>query len=399
MMAMLMALNALAIDAMLAGLPQIAGDLLAPGVNDQQHVITYYFLGLGLGALIHGPLADRYGRRAIILVSLIGYVACSLVAGFAPGWSTMLAMRVLHGLFGAALGVVVTAVVRDRTSGDDMARLMSLIFLIFMIVPIIAPGIGQVVLWFASWRAIFLLLATMGLVMAGWVYFRLPETMAPEHALPMHLPTMARSWIETAMHRQAAAYMVASSIAVGANFGFLNSAQQIISGTFGRGDIFPIAFASVAAGIAVANYSNSRLVLRFGARRVSHTALIAFILLSVVQWLLANSSETLGLFLVIVGLNMGMIGFIGANFSSIAMQPFGHIAGTASSFQNSVRTLISAAIGAVIGQAYDGSTVPLAIGYVLCGLAALIVVLWGEHGRLFTRPNPPHQPPIRSERL
>lgn len=399
MMALMMALNALAIDAMLPALPQIAGELLARGANDQQLIISYYFLGLGLGSLVHGPLADRFGRRNIILLSLIGYVACSLIAGFAPGWSTMLAMRVLHGLFGAAMGVVATAVVRDRTSGDEMARLMSLIFLIFMIVPIIAPSIGQLVLWVVPWRAIFLLLAVMGLAMAGWVYWRLPETMAPEHAQPMHLPTLARSWMETAMHRQAAAYMIASSIAVGANFGFLNSAQQIISGTFGRGDIFPIAFASVAAGIAVANYSNARLVLRFGARRVSHTALIAFIILSIVQWLLASSTEQLGLFLAIVALNMGMIGFIGANFSSIAMQPFGHIAGTASSFQNSIRTLISAAIGALIGQAYDGSTVPLAVGYVICGLLALAVVLWGEQGRLFTRPNPPHQPTVRSERL
>ena len=170
MMALLMALNALAIDAMLPALPQIALDLGAPTANDQQNIISFYFLGLGVGSLLHGPLADRFGRRQIILVSLIGYIASALLAGFAPSWTTMLIMRVTHGLFGAAMGVVATAVVRDRTSGDQMARLMSLIFLTFMIVPILAPSVGQMVLWVAEWRAIFLLLAVIGLIMAAWVY-------------------------------------------------------------------------------------------------------------------------------------------------------------------------------------------------------------------------------------
>ncbi|MBX9729035.1 MAG: Bcr/CflA family drug resistance efflux transporter, partial [Sphingopyxis sp.] len=144
--------------------------------------------------------------------------------------------------------------------------------------------------------------------------------------------------------------------------------------------------------LAVANYSNSKLVLRFGARRVSQSALISFILLSVVQWWLAGTGETLPVFIAIVTLNMSMVGFIAANFSSIAMEPFGHIAGTASSFQNAVRTFVAAALGVVIGQAYDGSTVPLAQGYLFCGILALLVVLWGERGRLFTRPNPPRLP-------
>lgn len=399
MMALLMALNALAIDAMLPALPQMALELGAPGPNDRQFIISFYFYGLGVGSLLHGPLADRFGRRSVILVCLIGYIAAALLAGFAPSWPTMLAMRVTHGLFGAAMGVVATAVVRDRTSGDAMAKLLSLIFLTFMVVPIIAPSIGQVVLWIADWRTIFLLLAVMGLAMAMWVHLRLPETLDPADRLPLHLPTMVRSWRAVATHRQSLAYMLGSAIAVGANFGFLNSAQQIISETFGAADIFPLAFAAVAAGIAVANYSNARLVLHFGARRVSHTALLGFIALSAFQWWLATQGETLVLFLAIVCLNMGMIGFIGANFSSIAMQPFGSIAGTASSFQNSVRTLLSALIGAAIGQAFDGSTLPLAHGYVLCGLVALAVLLWGEGGRLFTRPNAPHEPPIRSERV
>lgn len=396
MMAMLMALNALAIDSMLPALPDIARDLGAPSANAQQQVVSFYFLGLGLGSLIHGPLADRFGRRSVILASLIGYVVSAAFAGLAPNWTAMLMMRATHGLFGAAMGVVATSVVRDRTSGDAMAKLMSMIFLIFMIVPIIAPSIGQVLLWVADWRWIFLWLAAFGLMMALWVYRHLPETLDPADVQPISAAGIARNWWTLATHRQALAYNAGSAIVVGANFGFLNSAQQIIAQTFGRVDIFPLAFASVAGGIAVANYSNSRLVLRFGARRVSHSALFAFIALSGVQWWNAGTAENLTTFLIILSLNMGMIGFIGANFSSMAMEPFGHIAGTASSFQTSMRTLVAAGIGAMIGAQFDGSALPLAKGYAACGGAALAFVLWGEKGRLFTRPNPPHLPVPRA---
>ncbi|MEQ1509786.1 MAG: multidrug effflux MFS transporter [Sphingopyxis sp.] len=396
MMAMLMALNALAIDSMLPALPDIARALRAPSANAQQQVVSFYFLGLGLGSLIHGPLADRFGRRSVILASLIGYIVSAAFAGFAPNWTAMLLMRSTHGLFGAAMGVVATSVVRDRTSGDAMARLMSLIFLIFMIVPIIAPSIGQAILWVVDWRWIFLWLAGFGLVMALWVHQRLPETLRPDDVQQIDVSTIARNWWALTTHRLALAYNAGSAIVVGANFGFLNSAQQIIAQTFGRVDIFPLAFASVAGGIAVANYSNSRLVLRFGARRVSHAALMAFIALSGAQWWNAGMGENLSTFLIILSLNMGMIGFIGANFSSMAMEPFGHIAGTASSFQTAMRTFVAAAIGAIIGARFDGSAVPLAQGYMLCGLASLAFVLWGERGRLFTRPSAPHLPVPRA---
>lgn len=392
MMALVMALNALAIDAMLPALPAMATELGAPDANAQQLVISTYFFGLGAGALLHGPLADRFGRRRVILWSIVGYFLSALASGLAPDWTLLLVIRFVHGLFGAAMGVVSTAIVRDRTSGDEMARLLSMIFLIFMIVPIIAPTIGQGVLLLADWRWIFLLLAVMSIVMGLWIHRRLPETLAPEDVLLFKPAVMAKSWAAVATHRSATAYMLGSAIAVGANFGFLNSSQQIIAGHFGQGDIFPLAFACVAGGLAVANYSNSKLVLRFGARRVSQTALLSFILLSIVQWWLAGKGETLPVFIAIVTLNMSMVGFIAANFSAIAMEPFGHIAGTASSFQNAVRTFVAAALGVVIGQAYDGSTVPLAQGYLLCGMVALLVVLWGERGRLFTRPNPPRLP-------
>ena len=392
MMALVMALNALAIDTMLPALPAMAAALHAPSDNAQQAIISLYFFGLAFGSLLHGPLADRFGRRRIILGSIIAYIIVALATPMAQSWTMLLAIRFFHGLCGAAMGVVATAVVRDRTAGDQMARVLSLIFLIFMVVPIIAPSIGQLILLVAPWPAIFLMLAGLASVMGLWVWLRLGETLNADDRLPLKLAPMWASWRQVATHRQAMAYMIGSSLAVGANYGFLNSAQQIIAVGFGRADIFTLCFACVAGGIAVANFWNARLVLHFGARRVSQSALIAFLLLSFVQFYMASAQESLWGFIVIVSLNMGMIGFIGANFSSIAMQPFGHIAGTASSFQNAVRTVIAAAVGAIIGAQFDGSSVPLAKGYMACGALSLLFVLWAEKGRLFTRPNPPHLP-------
>ncbi len=392
MMAAIMALNALAIDSMLPALPRMAADLRVVNANDQQLVVTLYFIGIGIGSLIHGPLADRYGRRPVVLAALAGYIAAALISGLSTSWTMLLVMRLLHGLFGAAMGVVTQAIVRDRTSGDQMARLMSLIFLVFMVVPVIAPTIGQAVLEFASWRWIFLLLAAMALVIGAWVWRALPETLDPADVTPINVPALARSWRIIAGHRTAFAYMVGSALAFGANFGFLNSSQQIFAQTFGRADIFPYAFAAVAATLALASLSNSMLVLRFGARRVSQIALLTFIAVSGLQWLAAGPGENMLLFLVLLAINFSMLGFIGSNFGSIAMQPFGHVAGAASSFQNSFRTLLSASVGAVIGAAFDGTTGPLAMGFVVCGIAALAFVLWGENGRLFTRPNPPARP-------
>lgn len=395
MMAAIMALNALAIDTMLPALPEMARQLGAPDANAQQYVISFYFAGLGLGSLVHGPLADRYGRKRVIMVCLIGYILAGLASGVAGSWQVMLGTRFVHGLFGAAMGVVSQAIIRDRTSGDAMAKLMSMIFLIFMVVPIIAPAIGQGVLLFASWHWIFLMLAGGGALMALWVGLRLEETLDPADVAAISPGALARTWTMVATHRSAMAYMLGSSIAAGANFGFLNSSQQIFSETFGRADIFPLAFASVAGTMAIANFSNSRIVLRFGARRVSQAALIGFILISILQWFAAGAGEPMILFIILIALNMSMIGFIGANFSSIAMEPFGHVAGSASSFQNSARTLVAAGVGAWIGQMYDGSTQPLALGFAICGVAALAMVTWGERGKLFTRPNPPRIPTPR----
>jgi DHA1 family bicyclomycin/chloramphenicol resistance-like MFS transporter len=394
-MSSLMALNALAIDAMLPAFPAMVRGLGLSEPNHIQYIISIFLAGTGIGALIYGPLSDRYGRKPILLIAVMGSAIASLACSFAPDFEIMMIMRFVHGLLAAAMGVLVISVIRDQFEGDAMARRMSTIFLIFMIVPIIAPTIGQLVLFFAGWRVIFDLMACMAVAAAIWVYLRLPETLAPENVIPIQPKALAKAWKVVVLNRNAAGYMIGAGITQGALFGYLNSSQQMFDKVFNAADFFTIGFAIIAIGIAMSNFTNSRIVERFGARRVSQTALLTFIALGALQLLAARFAPTsLPIFLILLTGNVAMIGFIGSNFSSIAMSPFGHVAGAASSFQTFVRTALAASLGAIIGQQFDGTVYPVAFGFLCCGLVALSLVLWCEKGKLFTRPGTTQPLPV-----
>ena len=386
MMAMVMALNALAIDSMLPALPAIGESLGVAVANDRQYVISTYLLGIGMGSLFYGPLSDRFGRKGVLVPALFAYVAFSIGCGLANSFPLLLALRFGHGMVSAALGVIVVAVIRDLFSGDAMAKRLSMIFLVFMIVPAIAPTIGAGITAVADWRAIFIVLAAMGVVMLLWLR-RLPETLEPADVRPLNLPTMIAGWATVTRHRRAAGYMIASAMMQGALYGYLNSSEQIIAEVFGARSWFPLVFACVAAGIAMANFSNAAIVERFGARRVSQSATFAFMATSIVQIAVALSgAETLWMFTLLMMVNVGLIGFIGSNFGSIAMEDFGHMAGVSSSYQSFCKTLLAAAMGALIGQLYDGTTLPLAYAFLVSGVIGLALVFWAERGKLFTRP-------------
>ena len=386
MMAMVMALNALAIDSMLPALPSIGETLGVTVANDRQHVISIYLLGIGFGSLLYGPLSDRFGRKGVLVPALFAYLALSIGCGLATSFAMLLALRFIHGLVSAALGVIVVAVIRDLFAGDAMAKRLSLIFLVFMIVPIIAPTIGAGIAAVAGWRAIFIVLAAMSIVMLLWLR-RLPETLDPADVRPLDFGTMVAGWATVTRHRRAAGYMIASGMMQGALYGYLNSSEQIIAEVFGARALFPLIFACVAVGIAIANFSNAAIVERFGARRVSQSAVLAFMATSILQIIAALSgAETLWMFTALMMVNVGLVGFIGSNFGSIAMEDFGHMAGVASSYQSFAKTLLAATVGATIGQQYDGTTLPLAYAFLISAVVGLALVFWAERGKLFTRP-------------
>ena len=386
MIAMLQALQALAIDAMLPALGVIAQDLGAPGSNDRQLIIGIFLICSGLSSLIPGTLADRFGRRPVLFVCLTAYCLLNIACALARDFESLIVLRGLTGLFSAGLMVLPSAIIRDRFDGDRMARLQSLVSMMFMIVPVIAPALGQGVLLFAGWRWIFGIMATMSAVMLVWSALRLPETLDPAFRQPVRLSTIAANLRVIVTTRTSVGYVLALAATSAMFFNFLSTSQQLIAEHFGAGRSFPLVFASMAAMLAVANFTNSRLVMRFGARRVSHTALLTYICIGAAQVILAFSPhETLWQFAVLMGLTMCLTGFTSANFTAIALQPFARMAGAAASVLVFLRMVLGAMGGAAVGAAYDGTSRPLALTILLTGLIALVLVLWSERGRLFRR--------------
>ncbi len=393
LMALLMALNALAIDIMLPGLQEIGASLGVENENHRQYVISAYLIGFAFAQLVYGPISDRFGRRAPMFFGLGIYVVSSLAAVLAPTFAILLALRFVQGIGSAAMRVITVSIVRDVFGGRAMAEIMSLIMMVFMIVPVLAPGTGQVIMFFGDWHLIFIFMAVMAAAVAAWMYLRMPETLAPEDVRPFTVRSVVAGFRIVLTDRVALCYTLASTFIFGALFGFINSAQQIYVGIYGLGVWFPVAFAGVATFMALSSFVNARLVGRFGMRQLSHGALLGFLGINAL-WLVLTLSWSghlpFAIFIVLFALAMFQFGWIGSNFNSLAMEPLGHVAGTASSVLGFMGTAGGTAIGAAIGQAFDGTALPLVAGFFAVSAVGLVFVLVAERGRLFT----PHNPPI-----
>ena len=382
--AALMAINALGIDAMLPALPDMGRSLAIAEENQRQWIIAAFVFGFGGAQLIYGPLADRFGRRPVLLASISLFVLTSIVAAFADTFATMIGARILQGVSSASSRVLATSVVRDCYSGRRMARVMSLAFIVFLAVPILAPSIGQIILLLGPWRWIFFVLAGYAAIVVVWAALRMPETLHPENRRAIAPRELLDAATIVLTNRNSLGYTLGSTLLFGSLLGFINSSQQIFADTFQAPHLFTTIFALIAGLMGVASYLNSRIVERLGTRRVSHSALIAFIAVTGAHLLFAASGfETIWSFALFQSITMACFALAGSNFGSMAMEPVGHIAGTASSIQGFVSTVGGAVIGLLIGQGFNGSTVPLATGCLIVGLLALAVVLITERGRLF----------------
>ncbi len=381
-----MATNALAIDAMLPVLPEIGAALRVRDANQTQLVLTLYLLGFGFGQIFYGPLADRFGRRPVLLASLAFYAAFSIVAAVATTLEQMLFARALQGVGAAACRVLAVSIVRDCYSGRRMARVMSLSFIVFIAVPVIAPSIGQAVILFAPWGWIFGVLALSGGGLALWAAMRLPETLPVGARIPLRASSILQAFRIVLTNRMSVGYTVASTLVLGGLFGFINQAQQIFVGVFDLGAYFPLVFAAIALAVAASSFLNSRIVERLGMRLVSHAALVGFTAVSTLHAVIALAGlESLYIFVPLQAAMMFCFGLVIGNFGSLAMEPVGHVAGTASSAQGFLTTLGGALLGFGIGQQYDGTVLPLMLGFCVLGFAAIGAVLVTERGRLFGR--------------
>jgi MFS transporter, DHA1 family, multidrug resistance protein len=384
----LMAMNALSIDPMLPALPSIGAALGVDNPNDRQWIITAYFIGLGVGSLLYGSLSDRYGRRPVLIISLIFMLLATLACALAPSFGILLAARAAAGFFAAASRVIAVSIVRDRFQGDRMARIMSIVFIVFMLVPVLAPSFGQLILLVAPWRWIFGVLLVLGTIELIWVARRLPETLNPAHRVEIRAKDVSAMLWTVVSHRTSIGYMIATGVVMGGLIGFLTSAQQIFFDIFHAPKVFPIAFAGIAGSMAMGSYFNSRLVEHLGARRVSQSALILLTLLGGAHTLTAWAGlETMASFIVLQSLTMLCVSLTGSNFGAISMEPFSRGAGLASSFQASLTTLVSAMLGAFTGSMFNGTTLPMALGFFGYGCIAFLLVAWAERWKLFTRPN------------
>ena len=389
LMAATMALGALGIDAMLPNLPAIGHTMGVADENKRQLIITVYLLAVGFSQVIYGPLADSFGRRPVILVGLTLYVGFSLLAAFSRSFDTMLIARVAQGLGAASTRAIPISVIRDRYSGREMARVMSLTSLVFMAAPIMAPSLGQLVLVLASWPYIFFILAGFGAAVMAWTMLRLPETLHPDARRSIMPARILAGFGEAARNRTAICYILGQAFLFGGMLGFINSSQQVFTDALHASSSFPVVFAICGACVACASLLNASLVRRLGTRRLSHTALLLYILVSGIHLAVAMTGhETLVTYTVLQGATMFSFGLASGNFGAMAMEPMGHMAGVAASFQGLVSMVGASLIGFLIGQNFNGTVVPLEVGYLVCGLLALVVVLTAEHGRLF-RPHGP----------
>ncbi|MBL6431739.1 MAG: multidrug effflux MFS transporter [Alphaproteobacteria bacterium] len=388
LIASLMALNSLAIDIMLPALPDIGAAMAVLNENDSQKVLVAYLVGFGAAQLFYGPISDRYGRRPVLLGGLALYAVAGVFSIFANDMNHLLAARLVQEWLRRPR-VVAVSIVRDSYSGRQMGRVMSLVMMVFMVVPIFAPSIGQIILFVAPWRAIFLLLTLGGILMLIWCGARLPETLPAARRQPVTARSVLAAYLKTVTTRITLGYMCATGLIFGALFGFIASAQQIFVETFGVGAAFPAVFAVIGLAMSAASFVNASLVERIGLRPLSHWALVAFVAISLVQAITAIwIAENLYAFTAMLAITLFIFGFIGPSFNAIAMEPLGDIAGTGSSVLGFVTTLAGAICGFFVGQNYDGTVVPLALGFATFGASALVIVFITERAGCSRQPSP-----------
>ncbi|WP_207806961.1 multidrug effflux MFS transporter [Parazoarcus communis] len=374
-----MALNALAIDVMLPTLPLLTADFSLADANQSQSVIAVYLLGMGASQLFYGPLSDRFGRRPVLIGGLILFAVAGLLSTLATSFSALLAARLLQGIGAGAPRVVAISLARDKYSGAQMGRVMSLAMMVFMAVPILAPSIGQLILLVAPWRWVFAALVIAGAAVLAWALLRLEESLQQAHRRPISARSILSAYRHTLGSRIAAGYMLALGLIMGAHMGFITSAQQIFVDVFDAGRSFTVLFAIVALSMAVAAFTNSRLVHRFGMRRLSLVGLSAMLVLNLAHLALAMAGhESLLAFMLLQGGSVFIFGFLASNLNTLAMEPMGHIAGTASSMIGFCTTVGGALIGLGIGQLFDGSVAPLLAAYVVLALIALVITVYTE---------------------
>ncbi len=378
---------AMAIDSMLPALPNIGHSLGVTSNNDAQLVIGVFFLGFGASQIIFGSLSDAFGRRNILLGGLACYVLGMFAAAATGSFEMLLIMRFVQGIGGAAVRITTMAIVRDCFGGREMARVMSYVMIVFMIVPIVAPSVGQLIITYAHWNWIFILLGIVATILFVWALLRLKESLPPEERIPLSVGAVADGFKTVLTNRITCGYMIGLTMFTGVISAYVISVQQVFGEVYGLGDWLPIAFAATAGGIAVANFLNGMLVRTFGMRRISHAAMLLFTIVSAVGFVAAlGGTPSFAFSYALFSILLMMFAVIATNFTAISLEPMGNLAGTATAVTGFVSTTFGALLGGGVGQLFNGTVQPLFGGFALFGAVTVVMVLWAEKGKLFTHP-------------
>lgn len=384
LLAMMISIVALSTDIMLPGLDVIGRELAVADLNDTQLVISSLFVGYAVGQILSGPISDCYGRKPVIYIGYAVFIAGCLLSAFATSFSVMLIGRVLQGLGAAAPRIVAIALVRDGYEGRAMARIMSFVMAVFIIVPAIAPAIGQGVLMVSDWRMMFGLLIAMAVVSVIWFAWRQPETLPPGERRVFSFSNVMGGIVEACQFRAVVGYTLAAGLIFGVFLGYLSSAQQIFQVTFKTGQLFPIYFGAAALAIGAASVINANLVMRLGMRVLTQWALIATTVISTVMLLpilTMNGVPPLWLFMVWLLANFFCMGILFGNLNAMAMEPLGHMAGLGAALIGSISTIISLPLGWGIGYSFSGGVTPLVAGFAVMAGLSLLVMWWTEASR------------------
>jgi DHA1 family bicyclomycin/chloramphenicol resistance-like MFS transporter len=384
LVALLNAMVAMSIDTMLPAIGTIAHELGAADPNSRQFIITSFFAGMTIGTLVYGPWSDSIGRKPAIYAGLALFAVGALMCLAAQSFEIMLLGRFVQGFGAAAPRIVSIAMVRDGSAGASMARVMSFVMTVFMLVPILAPSVGQLVLFVASWRAIFLGFLVMGIIAGVWLWLRQPETLPPARRAPLSPRALGAAAVEVCRNPITIAYTIAVGCVFGSFICYLGTSQQLFAEQYGQGAYFALWFGAFAVAIAIAMMVNARLVMRYGMRKLSKWALRGSIILSALflaASVLADGHPPLWMLAVYLFLNFFCSGILFGNYNAIALEPMGRIAGMAAAISGSLSSLFAIVTGTLIGQQYNGTVIPLAGGFTVLGIIAFLLTEWAERRR------------------
>lgn len=375
LMASLMSIVALSIDALLPALPEIGNALGVTNPANNQLLITMIFLGLGFGQLVFGPLSDSFGRKPIVYFGFIVFIVASIICVTTKSFEMMIIGRIFQGVGLSSPRSLSISMIRDSYSGDYMAKILSIVVMFFILVPVVAPTLGQFLINLYNWESVFYFNLIFGVLIMIWFWLRQAETLDKAKRIKFTSHLFIDGSIEFFRHKDAVAFTLVSGFITGSFMVYLSTSQQIFQEQYNLADMFPYIFASLAISVGLATYLNSRFVVKFGMFKIAYVACIAYAFISVLYVVLFSSGEnpSITVLLSFFALQFFSVGFLFGNLRALAMQPLGHIAGIGAAINGFISTVMAVPIANYIGNFVTTSVLPLFIGFSIFGILSVLV--------------------------